>query len=122
MRVYQVRMYQDRMLYSSSIKCPATIYLNSPSSNRSTAARHSEPFFLRTQYAANIYDETISKVMPILKVEAVTTNSSIHSPLIYTLINERDRFIIDSAQGFIYPRSDLTLDSGVYSLKVYLYL
>lgn len=82
------------------------------------AARRNGPFFLRNQYAANIYDELISKIVPVIKVEAVSTNSSIRSPLIYSLSNERERFIIDSAQGFIYPRYDLTLDSGVYSIKV----
>jgi hypothetical protein len=74
--------------------------------------------FLRTQYTASIYEETLSKITPIIKVEAVSTNSSIHSPLIYSLVNERERFIIDSAQGFIYPRHDLSLEPGVYPIKV----
>ena len=155
MRVYQVRWYQGTLLYSSSIKCPATIYLNSmsfvgagfggnsmtglgtmsqmsgmsvgmgaqmmmmsPPAMAMVASHHNGPVFLRVQYSANIYDELISKIVPVLKVEAVSTNSSIHSPLIYSLVNERERFIIDSAQGFIYSRYDLTLDAGVYSIRI----
>lgn len=113
--VYQIRFYEWKLLYSSSVKCSATIYLKyfSP-----TNLNKNEPYFLR-DYSANIFDEHILKTIPILKVEAVSTNSSIHSPLIYMLSNEREKFIIDSSQGFIYPRfNDLALESGVHTIKV----
>jgi hypothetical protein len=120
-QVYEVKRTSEHggnvgeIIFSSSIKCTATVYLKEFNLNDRNSKK--EPSFLR-EYSVQIFDELILKTIPILRVEAVSTNSLIHSPLIYTLLDGQENFLIDSAQGFIYPRQDSSLQPGITQIKV----
>jgi hypothetical protein len=113
-QIYQLQPYEISNLYFSSIVCPATIFLQS----RNSSLERREPYFLR-EYAIKIDRESIFKSTALLKVEAISTNPLSYLPLNYSIINNmNDLFVIDSLQGYIYPRYDLGLSVNTYSIQV----
>ena len=104
-------------LYLSSKLCSATIYLQQ-STNASMSYKSKNPYFLR-QYTAIIDRESIFKKVPLIKVDAISMNQNIYLPLAYSLLNDYNQsFVIDSTQGFIYPRYDFGLSPNTYQLQV----
>ena len=103
-------------LYLSSIICSASIFLQS-FSNANVIKR--EPYFLR-QYSITRDRESVKKDLALVKVSAVSMNPNALMPVGYTILNSAfsDLFIIDSTQGFIYPRYDLALAPKIYIVKV----
>ena len=100
----------------SSIVCSATIYLQSFNLSLMNKPRH--PYFLR-QYTTVVDRESVFKTVPLIKVDAISMNQNMFLPLTYTLLNDNNQsFVIDSTQGFIYPRSDLSLAPRSYTLQV----
>jgi hypothetical protein len=114
-QIYQLQPYNHLSnLYLSSIVCPATIYLQP----RNSSLDRREPYFLRA-YTIKIDRESIFKSTALLKVEAVSTNPLSYLPLNYTIINNMNNlFVIDSLQGYIYPRYDLGLSVNTYLIQV----
>ncbi len=102
-------------LYLTSIICSATIYLQSYES--STISQY-QPYFLR-EHTIVIDRESVSKSVPLIKVDAVSRNPNNLMPINYKILNDSDKlFVIDSTQGFIYPRYDLGLSPKTYVILV----
>ena len=77
-----------------------------------------EPYFLR-QYSTVVSRNSVLKAVAIVKVEAISMNPNNFLPLSYKIINDVNQyFVIDSTQGFIYPRDDFGLEEGTYNVQV----
>ncbi len=115
MQIFQLQPL-DNNLYLSSIICTGTVYLqafNSPS------VTQRQPYFLR-QYSVMIDRESVNKSLALVKVDAISMNPYNLMPINFRLLNnfDSDLFIIDSTQGYIYPRYDLGLEPKTYIVKV----
>ena len=115
MQIFQLQPL-DTNLYLSSIICTGTIYLQ-PFSNPSVIQR--QPLFLR-QYSVTIDRESVNRSLPLVKVDAISMNPFNLMPVSFRLLNNEysDLFIIDSTQGYIYPRYDLGLEPKTYIVKI----
>ena len=123
-KVYQVNI-QQRSTYFSSLICSATIYVKPRSSfglrglsDPSAATRDLRPYFLR-KYSIVVSRNSVLKSVALIKIEAISMNPKNVLPLSYKIVNEVNHyFVIDSTQGFIYPRDDFGLDVKTYSIQV----
>lgn len=99
----------------TSIICSATIYWQSYDSPTVT---QNAPYFLR-DYLITIDRESVNKTVPLIKIDAISRNPNNFMPINYKILNDFDNlFVIDSTQGFIYPRYDLGLKLKTYTLLV----
>ena len=107
----------DKNLYLSSVICAGTIYLQ-PFNN--ALVTQYQPYFLR-QYAVTVDRESVFKNKALIKVDAISMNPNNLMPInLQILSNEySDLFIMDSTQGYIYPRYNLGLTPKTYIIKVY---
>lgn len=113
-QIYQLPNDREN-IYLSSIICSATIYLQSFDSL--TITQH-QPYFLR-DYSTTIDRESVNKSVPLIKVDAVSRNPNNFMPINYKILNDNENlFVIDSTQGFIYPRYDLGLKLKTYMILV----
>ena len=113
-QIYQIQDDTDN-LYLTSIICSATIYLQS---YENSAITQYTPYFLR-EHTIVIDRESVSKSVPLIKVDAVSRNPNNLMPINYKILNDSDKlFVIDSTQGFIYPRYDLGLSPNTYVILV----
>jgi hypothetical protein len=129
--VVKVKVLQLNKLnntYFSSIICSALIYLRAAQvfalrgvGDGLGAATHDlKPYFLR-KFSTTLSHNSVLKSVALIKVEAISMNSKNFLPLSYQIINEVNKyFVIDSTQGFIYPRDDFGLDVNTYNIQVYL--
>ena len=110
--------------YFSSIVCSALIYLRESQKfalrGVGVATHHDlSPYFLR-KYSTSLSQNAVLKNVPLIKVEAISMNSKNFLPLSYKIVNDVNKyFVIDSTQGFIYPRDDFGLDVNTYSIEVF---
>ncbi len=109
--------------YFSSIVCSALIYLRE--SQRFVLrgvgidTHDLSPYFLR-KYSTSLSQNVVLKNVPLIKVEAISMNSKNFLPLSYKIVNDVNKyFVIDSTQGFIYPRDDFGLDVDTYIIEVF---
>ena len=66
--------------------------------------------------------ESVSKTVPLIKVDAISRNPNNFMPINYKILNDNENlFVIDSTQGFIYPRYDLGLKLKTYNVLVSIY-
>lgn len=115
----------NKQTYFSSIVCSALIYLRESQKfvlrGVGVAATHHDlsPYFLR-KYSTSLSQNAVLKNVPLIKVEAISMNSKNFLPLSYKIVNDVNKyFVIDSTQGFIYPRDDFGLDVNTYSIEVF---
>lgn len=115
MQIFQLQPL-DTNLYLSSIICTGTIYLQ-PFSSPGVIQR--QPHFLR-QYSVTIDRESVNRSLPLVKVDAISMNPFNLMPVSFRLLNNEysGLFIIDSTQGYIYPRYDLGLEPKTYIVKI----
>ena len=64
--------------------------------------------------------ESVNKSRPLAKIEAISLNPSNIMPISYKIVDSsmNKLFLIDSNQGYIYPRFDLGLLPQTYVIKV----
>ena len=124
--VVKVKVLQLNKLsntYFSSIVCSALIYLRAAQvftlRGVGDGATHDlKPYFLR-KFSTTLSRNSVLKSVALIKVEAISMNSKNFLPLSYQIINEVNKhFVIDSTQGFIYPRDDFGLDVNTYNIQV----
>ena len=115
MQIFQVQPL-EKNLYLSSIICSATIYLQQ--FDKPNIIQR-QPYFLR-QYSVNIDRESVNKNLPLLKIDAISMNPNNLMPINFKILTNEFSylFIIDSTQGYIYPRYDLGLKPNTYIVKV----
>ena len=118
MRVYQV---DSNNLFLSSIQCSSTIYLSYFSS---TTYQQRQPYFLSNEYSVVVDNQYVSKSNGLVKVEAVSMNPRNFMPIVYSIVDTQlnELFVIDSIQGFIYPRYDKSIPPKIYIFQVNLQL
>jgi hypothetical protein len=116
-KVYQKQKFGSESLYLSSIVCSATIYIDQ--FNELYAFRK-EPYFISNSFKATVERESVSKTKPLIKIDAISMNPNNMIPIRYSILNEeaKNMFVIDSAQGYIYPRSDYSLEPKTYNILV----
>ena len=123
--VVKVKVLQLNKLsntYFSSIVCSALIYLRAAQVFTlrwvGDGTHDLKPYFLR-KFSTTLSRNSVLKYVALIKVEAISMNSKNFLPLSYQIINEVNKyFVIDSTQGFIYPRDDFGLDVNTYNIQV----
>ena len=104
-------------MYLTSIICSATIYLKR---FPGLSPLQKNPLFLRQHYSITVERESVFKTTPLIKVEAISMNPTNLLPIVYGFVNNIDNemFVIDTIQGFIYPRYDIGLKPSIYFIQV----
>jgi len=119
-KVYQKQAFASESLYLSSIVCSATIYIDQ--FNELYAFRK-EPFFISNSFKATVERESVLKIKPLIKIDAISMNLNNMIPIRYSILNNEAKtlFAIDSTQGYIYPRNDYNLEPKTYNILVTLF-
>lgn len=113
-KAYQVQKELNDSLYFSSVTCMAIIYFKNL---KQPYIYDQKPIFLRN-YDIQIEKELVGNLMPLFKIEAISMNPKNNLPIKYTLIKNSELFYIDTFQGFVYLKDNLSLEIKVYELTV----
>ncbi len=101
-----------------SIECSTTVYLDNANCNGRTVSIIKKPYFIQ-QYTVNIKQESISRLVPLVKVEAISRNSNNSINMIYMILDDMEGlFYIDVIDGFIYTHRDYGLEPRTYTITV----
>ena len=116
-KVHQKEAFGSQSLYLSSIVCSATIYLDE--FNELYAFRK-EPYFISNSFSATVERESVLRIKPLIKIDAISMNPNNMIPIRYGIVNDEAKslFVIDSTQGYIYPRYDYSLEPRTYNILV----